>query len=106
LRFSIPVGEYGDCYDRFLIRLEEMRESLFIMEQCLNFLNQLNIAKDFNYLIDDLKIVPPTRGYIKYSMESLIHHFKLYTEGIVIPKEETYCVLKHLKGNLVYFLLL
>lgn len=104
LNFSIPLGEYGDCYDRFLIRLEEMRESLNIMEQCLNYLNNLNSLKDFNYIIDDYKIVPPTRGFIKYSMESLIHHFKLYTEGIIIPKEETYCVVEAPKGEFGVYL--
>lgn len=104
LNFSIPLGEYGDCYDRFLIRLEEMRESLNIMEQCLNYLNNLNNLNDFNYLIDDFKIVPPTRGFIKYSMESLIHHFKLYTEGVHIPKEETYCVVEAPKGEFGVFL--
>jgi len=104
LNFSVPLGEYGDCYDRFLIRLEEMRESLNIMEQCLNHLNHLNNLNDFNYLIDDFKIVPPTRGFIKYSMESLIHHFKLYSEGIHIPKEETYSVVEAPKGEFGVFI--
>ena len=102
--FSIPVGQFGDCYDRFLIRVEEMRESLNIMEQALNFLNYLSNIKDFNYIIDDLKIVPPTRGFIKYSMESLIHHFKLYTEGVIIPKEEVSCIVEAPKGEFGVFL--
>lgn len=102
--FSIPVGQFGDCYDRFLIRVEEMRESLNIMEQALNFLNYLSNIKDFNYIIDDLKIVPPTRGFIKYSMESLIHHFKLYTEGVIIPKEEVSCIVEAPKGEFGVFI--
>lgn len=101
---SIPLGQYGDCYDRFLIRVEEMRESLNIMEQALNHLNYLSLKKDFDYIIDDYKIVPPTRGFLKYSMESLIHHFKLYTEGIIIPKEDVYCIVEAPKGEFGVFL--
>jgi len=104
LNFSIPLGEYGDCYDRFLIRIEEMRESLNIMEQCINKLNILNNNKDFNYNINDFKIVPPTRGFLKYSMESLIHHFKLYTEGFIVPKEEVSVVVEAPKGEFGIFL--
>jgi NADH dehydrogenase (ubiquinone) Fe-S protein 2 len=103
-KFSIPIGEFGDCYDRFLIRVEEMRESLNIMEQCLNMLNVLNLKKDFNYNIIDFKIVPSTRGSLKYSMESLIHHFKLYTEGIIISKEEVSCIVEAPKGEFGIYL--
>jgi len=94
----------GDCYDRYLIRLEEMRESLVIMLQCLNFLS-LTAALDIHeFIIDDYKIAPPSRAFMKSSMESLIHHFKLYTEGFVIPKEETYVVVEAPKGELGVFL--
>jgi len=97
--FSIPIGEFGDCFDRFIIRIEEMRESLNIMEQCINYLSLLNINNNFNYSIDDFKIVPPTRGFIKYSMESLIHHFKLYTEGFIVHKEEASSIVEAPKGE-------
>jgi NADH dehydrogenase (ubiquinone) Fe-S protein 2 len=81
-----------------------MRESLGIMEQALNYINYLTSKKDNNYIINDFKIVPPTRGNLKYSMESLIHHFKLYTEGIIIPKEEVSCIVEAPKGEFGVFL--
>lgn len=81
-----------------------MRESLNIMEQCLNMLNILNTKKDFTYNIVDFKIVPSTRGFLKYSMESLIHHFKLYTEGIIIQKEEVSCIVEAPKGEFGIYL--
>jgi len=81
-----------------------MRESLNIMEQCLNILNVLNNQKDFNYNISDYKIVPPTRSFLKYSMESLIHHFKLYTEGIIIAKEEVSAIIEAPKGEFGVYL--
>jgi NADH dehydrogenase (ubiquinone) Fe-S protein 2 len=76
--FSVPVGRFGDCYDRFLIRIEEMRESVYIIGQALNFL-QLN--QTGNFILDNFKVVPPIRYLMKTNMESLIHHFKFYTEG-------------------------
>lgn len=102
--FSIPLGEFGDCYDRFLIRIEEMRESLFLMEQSLNYLNNLSILNNFEYIVNDFKIVPPMRSYIKYSMESLIHHFKLYSEGVIIPKEEVFAIVEAPKGEFGIYL--
>jgi NADH dehydrogenase (ubiquinone) Fe-S protein 2 len=75
LSFFIPIGINGDCYDRVLIRVQEMRESLRIIYQCLNI-----IPKGI-YRIDDHKIMAPPRAYMKYSMEALIHHLKLYSEG-------------------------
>jgi len=94
----------GDCYDRYLIRLEEMRESLTIMLQCLNFLSIFSKLDNQDFIIDDYKIAPPTRAFMKSSMESLIHHFKLYTEGFIIPEEETYVVVEAPKGELGVFL--
>jgi NADH dehydrogenase (ubiquinone) Fe-S protein 2 len=94
----------GDCYDRYLIRLEEMRESLTIMLQCLNFLSVFSKLDNQEFIIDDYKIAPPTRAFMKSSMESLIHHFKLYTEGFIIPEEETYVVVEAPKGELGVFL--
>lgn len=66
--FDIPVGEYGDCYDRFVLRLEEMKESLYIMTQCLNKLVVLNSVDDYEYMLKDYKIVPPSRASIKLDM--------------------------------------
>jgi len=79
--FNIPVGKNGDCYDRYLIRVYEMYESLNIIKQCLKIL-PAGLVKS-----DDKKIVPPERMDMKYSMESLIHHFKLYSEGFNVPKK-------------------
>jgi len=102
--FNIPVGTFGDCFDRYLIRIEEMRESLNIMSQCLNYLILNNFENDFSFIIDYNKIAPPARAYMKYSMESLIHHFKLYTEGFNLPVEETYCFVEAPKGEFGVFL--
>lgn len=66
--FNIPVGIYGDCFDRFIIRISEMRESLYIMSQCLDKLIYLNSIGDFNYILDDYKLVPPSRGSMKLDM--------------------------------------
>jgi len=96
-QFSVPLGVYGDCFDRYLVRVEEMRESLIIMSQCLNMLVSLN--KDCNYDVNDGKLTPPVRAFLKTSMESLIHHFKFYTEGFCIPMEETYAVVEAPKGE-------
>jgi NADH dehydrogenase (ubiquinone) Fe-S protein 2 len=102
--FNIPLGNYGDCYDRYKLRLEEMRESLSIMSQCINFLFHFKV-KDFFFIgVDDNKIVPPSRGFMKYSMESLIHHFKLYSEGIFVPKGEVYTVVEAPKGEFGVFI--
>jgi len=86
--FSIPVGQFGDCYDRYLIRIEEMRQSLQIINFCINFLPLGNVK------IENKKVMAPPRGLMKYSMESLIHHFKLYSEGYVVSsnREGSYAV--------------
>jgi NADH dehydrogenase (ubiquinone) Fe-S protein 2 len=91
--FSVPTGTVGDCFDRYLIRVEEMRQSLYIVYQCLNLLPNGPIK------IDDNKITPPTRALIKQSMESLIHHFKLYSEGFNLPIGETYTATEAPKGE-------
>ena len=98
MNFDVPIGTRGDCYDRYLIRIEEMRQSLRIIMQCLNELPQ-GIVK-----IDDKKITPPSRSQMKQSMESLIHHFKLYTEGFVVPASETYTAVEAPKGEFGVFL--
>lgn len=96
--FNIPVGQNGDCYDRYLVRIEEMKESLSIIEQCLNQIPQGPVR------VDDKKVSPPSRGFMKYSMESLIHHFKLYTEGFVVPEGEFYSVVEAPKGEFGVYL--
>jgi len=102
LRFFIPVGSKGDCYDRYMIRIEEMRQSLFIIEQvlyCIRYLDMIN-----NFAIRSNKIVPPTRSFMKFSMESLIHHFKLYSEGFVVEKGDVYTSVEAPKGEFGIFL--
>ena len=99
LQFSIPVGSTGDCYDRYLIRIQEMRQSLLIIKQCLDQL-PVGLIK-----IDDHKITPPTRRQLKTSMEALIHHFKLYSEGLFIEKNETYCSIEAPKGEFGVYLM-
>ncbi|HCK03942.1 MAG TPA: NADH-quinone oxidoreductase subunit D, partial [Methylophilaceae bacterium] len=91
--FQVPVGSRGDCYDRYLIRVEEMRQSLRIILQCLQEMPQGEIKTD------DRKITPPSRTHMKTSMESLIHHFKLYTEGFTVPAGETYTAVEAPKGE-------
>jgi NADH-quinone oxidoreductase subunit D len=93
LDFDIPVGRHGDCYDRYLVRVQEMRQSVRLVEQCLARLKPGPIK------ILDNKIVPPKRGEMKRSMESLIHHFKLYTEGYHVPAGATYTVTEAPKGE-------
>jgi NADH dehydrogenase (ubiquinone) Fe-S protein 2 len=93
LSFSVPVGTNGDCYDRYLIRVFEMRESLKILEQCLNKIPSGTVKSNNN------KILPPSRQELKQSMESLIHHFKLYTQGLIVPKNETYMACEAPKGE-------
>lgn len=93
LDFDIPVGTNGDCYDRYLIRVYEMKQSLKIIEQCLN--NMPNgIIKS-----SDKKLTPPSRTDVKQSMEALIHHFKIYTQGVVVPEGETYTSTEAPKGE-------
>jgi NADH-quinone oxidoreductase subunit D len=97
--FDVPVGRHGDCFDRYLVRMAEMRESLRIMAQCLDQL-PLGPVK-----IQDYKIVPPPRLELKRSMEALIHHFKLYTEGFHVPAGETYAAVEAPKGEFGVYLI-
>ena len=103
--FHIPVGIHGDCYDRYLVRVEEMRESCYIILQALNILHVLNISNDRSFIINDNKIVPPTRALMKFNMESLIHHFKLYSEGFILPEGSTYNVVEAPKGEFGVYLI-
>lgn len=96
--FDVPVGTRGDCYDRYLIRVEEMRQSIRIIMQCLNEIPN-GIIKT-----DDRKISPPSRSQMKQSMESLIHHFKLYTGGFTVPASEIYVGVEAPKGEFGVYL--
>ena len=98
VEFDIPVGTKGDCYDRFMVRVEEVRQSARIMKQCLNEMPEGPIASL------DRKVVPPPRGEMKQSMESLIHHFKLYTEGFHVPAGEVYVASESPKGEFGVYL--
>ena len=96
--FDIPIGKNGDCYDRYLIRMYEMRESLKIIHQCVKEIPPGPISTDNN------KVTPPSREEMKHSMEALIHHFKLYTEGYHVPEGETYTAVEAPKGEFGVFL--
>jgi NADH-quinone oxidoreductase subunit D len=96
--FEIPVGTRGDCYDRFMVRVEEVRQSARIMKQCLAEMPDGPIASD------DRKVVPPKRAEMKSSMEALIHHFKLYTEGFHVPAGEVYVATESPKGEFGVYL--
>ncbi|MHA6299085.1 NADH-quinone oxidoreductase subunit D [Devosia sp. CAU 1758] len=102
MEFDIPVGSNGDCYDRYLIRMEEMRQANEIMKQCVAKLN----APDGKGPVSstDGKVVPPSRGEMKQSMEALIHHFKLYTEGYKVPAGEIYAAVEAPKGEFGVYL--
>jgi NADH-quinone oxidoreductase subunit D len=100
--FDIPIGKNGDCYDRYLIRMQEMRESVKIMKQCCDKLR----APDGQgpHVATDKKVVPPKRAEMKRSMEGLIHHFKLYTEGVRVPEGEVYACVEAPKGEFGVYL--
>ena len=100
--FDIPIGKNGDCYDRYLIRMQEMRESVKIMKQCVNRL--LGAEKTGPVSAADGKVVPPKRGEMKRSMEALIHHFKLHTEGFHTPPGEVYAAVEAPKGEFGVYL--
>ena len=100
--FDIPIGKNGDCFDRYLIRMEEMRQSTRIMKQCLEKLR--SPTGQGPVTVDDHKIVPPRRGEMKRSMEALIHHFKLYTEGYHVPAGEVYAAVEAPKGEFGVYL--
>ena len=97
MEFDVPVGKNGDCYDRYHIRMEEMRQSTSIMKQCVERL--LTTERDGPHVSDDGKSVAPKRGEMKTSMEALIHHFKLYTEGFHVPAGEVYAAVEAPKGE-------
>ncbi len=95
LKFKIPLGKNGDCYDRYLVRVEEMRQSNEIMRQCINWLRQ----NPGPVIHEDHKVTPPSRQAMKEDMESMIHHFKLFTEGYTVPAGEAYAAVEHPKGE-------
>ena len=96
--FDIPIGKNGDCYDRYLVRVEEMRQSVRIIRQCIENM------PDGPVMTEDGKVGPPARGEMKRSMEALIHHFKLYTEGFHVPPGETYTAVEAPKGEFGVYL--
>jgi NADH-quinone oxidoreductase subunit D len=101
LDFDIPVGVNGDCYDRYLVRVEEMRQSNRIIRQCIDWLRN----NSGSVMLDDHKVSPPPRAEMKEGMEALIHHFKLFTEGYCIPPGEAYAAVEHPKGEFGVYLL-
>ncbi|WP_018234087.1 NADH-quinone oxidoreductase subunit D [Thioalkalivibrio thiocyanodenitrificans] len=100
LDFQIPVGVNGDCYDRYLVRIEEMRQSNLIIRQCVDWLR----SNPGPVMLEDHKIAPPRREEMKADMESLIHHFKLFTEGFCVPEGEAYAAVEHPKGEFGVYL--
>ncbi len=102
MQFDIPIGKNGDNYDRYLIRMQEMRESVKIMKQCVEMLS--SPAGQGPIASSDGKVVPPKRGEMKRSMEALIHHFKLYTEGYKVPAGEVYAAVEAPKGEFGVYL--
>lgn len=98
LKFDVPVGSKGDCYDRYLVRIEEMRQSLHIITQCLTDIPNGRV------LVDDHKVVPPSRGNMKFDMESQIHFFKLFTQGFLVSPGSSYAAVEAPKGEFGVFL--
>ena len=99
--FLIPIGSNGDCYDRYLVRVEEMRQSTKIIQQCIKWLRD----NPGSVMIEDNKFASPKRDQMKHDMESLIYHFKLFTEGYSVPKGEVYAAIEHPKGEFGVFLM-
>jgi NADH dehydrogenase (ubiquinone) Fe-S protein 2 len=99
INFTVPVGSHGDCFDRYLVRIEEMRQSITIIQQTLNLLQEGPVKTS------DYKICPPSRSEMKNSMEAVIHHFKFFTEGIVLPYGETYTATEAPKGEFGVYLI-
>ncbi len=99
LEFFVPVGKNGDCYDRYLVRMEEMRQSVRLIKQCLDKMPEGPVK------VDNYKVTNPPRELMKTSMEALIHHFKLYTEGYHVPKGETYTAVEAPKGEFGVYLI-
>lgn len=100
LSFEVPLGTNGDCYDRYLVRVEEMRQSNHIIKQCIKWLRE----NPGPVIADDPKVTPPKRVKMKDDMEALIHHFKLFTEGYIVPPGETYAAVEHPKGEFGVYL--
>jgi len=100
LDFDIPVGRNGDCYDRYLVRVEEMRQSNRIIRQCIEWLRN----HPGPVMTDNHKVAPPSRVDMKSNMEELIHHFKLFTEGMHVPEGEAYAAVEHPKGEFGIYL--
>jgi NADH-quinone oxidoreductase subunit D len=101
LEFDIPVGKNGDTYDRYLVRVEEMRQSNRLIKQCIEWLRK----NPGPVMVDNNKVAPPPRVHMKANMEDLIHHFKLFTEGMHVPRGEAYAGVEHPKGEFgVYFI--
>ncbi|HYC36806.1 MAG TPA: NADH-quinone oxidoreductase subunit D [Usitatibacter sp.] len=101
LDFDIPLGTNGDCYDRYLVRVQEMRESNRIIAQCVDWLRK----NPGPVITDNHKVAPPSRVEMKHSMEQLIHHFKLFSEGMYVPPGEAYAAIEHPKGEFGIFLM-
>jgi NADH-quinone oxidoreductase subunit D len=99
IEFDIPIGKHGDCYDRYLVRVEEMRQSVRIIKQCLEKMPPGPVR------VNDRKILAPPRREMKVSMEALIHHFKLYTEGYKVPEGEVYAAVEAPKGEFAVYLI-
>ena len=100
MEFDIPIGVTGDCYDRYLVRMEELRQSTRIISQCVKWLK----TNSGPVMSDDHKVAPPKRGNMKDDMESMIHHFKLFTEGYCLPEGEVYSAIEHPKGEFGIYL--
>lgn len=99
--FDIPVGVQGDCYDRYLVRVEEMRQSNRIIKQCVHWLK----TNPGEVMLRNFKVSPPRREEMKDDMEALIHHFKLFTEGYAVPEGETYCAVEAPKGEFAAYII-
>jgi NADH-quinone oxidoreductase subunit D len=99
--FDVPIGRNGDCYDRYLVRVEEMRQSNGIIQQCIQWLR----GNPGPVMTDDHKVAPPSRVEMKSNMEELIHHFKLFTEGVHVPPGDVYAAVEAPKGEFGIFLM-
>ena len=99
--FDVPIGVNGDCYDRYLVRIEEMRQSNKVIKQCINWLRK----NSGPVMVDNHKVTPPSRVDMKTNMEELIHHFKLFTEGFHVPAGEAYAAVEHPKGEFGIYLI-
>jgi NADH-quinone oxidoreductase subunit D len=101
MEFDVPIGLNGDCYDRYLVRIEEMRQANRIVKQCVDWLRQ----NPGPVMVDNYKVAPPARVSMKSNMEELIHHFKLFTEGMHVPAGEAYAAVEHPKGEFGIYLI-